>query len=57
MNMENAQKLTRIYNTLLMVKTSGEDTILMGKCLEVFKTFMSEIEITSEEVANIEQEE
>ena len=53
MNMENAQQLTRIYNTLLMVKTSGEDTVLMGKCLEAFKTFMSQIEI---EVTNTEQE-
>ena len=50
MNMNNAQQLTRIYNTLLMVKTSGEDTILMGKCLEAFKAFMSQIEIVPEEV-------
>lgn len=56
MNMDNAQQLTRIYNTLLMVKTSGEDTIVMGKCLEAFKTFMAQIEIVSEEVQNIEQE-
>ena len=41
MNMDNAQQLTRIYNTLLMVKTSGEDTMLMGKCIEAFKVFMS----------------
>lgn len=55
MNMENAQQLTRIYNTLLMVKTSGEDTILMGECLKAFKTFMSEIVIEQTEVSNIEE--
>lgn len=48
MNREKAEQLTRIYNTLLMVKTSGEDTMLMGKCLEAFKAFMSNLEIVEE---------
>ena len=51
MNRDNATQLTRIYNTLQMIKTSGEDTILMGECLKAFKTFISQLEIveTTEE--------
>lgn len=45
MNRANAEQLTRIYNTLLTVKTSGEDTITMGVCLNAFKTFMTNLEI------------
>lgn len=57
MTMENANQLTRIYNTLLMVRTSGEDTILMGKCIEAFKTFMSQIEIEESKEVNMNEEE
>lgn len=48
MNREKAEQLTRIYNTLLTVKTSGEDTITMGVCLSAFKTFMTNLEIVDE---------
>ena len=55
MNMEQAQQLTRIYNTFLLVKTSGEDTILMGKCMEALKAFLAEVKIeTSIKENNIE---
>ena len=50
MNREKAEQLTRIYNTLLTVKTSGEDTITMGVCLNAFKTFMSTLEIVNESI-------
>ena len=49
MNMNDANQLTRIYNTLLLIKTSGEDTITMGNCLQVFKTFLSNISIEEKE--------
>ena len=49
MNMEQAQQLTRIYNTFLLVKTSGEDTIVMGKCLEGFKGFLMNASVEEEE--------
>lgn len=45
MQRKDAEQLTRIYNTLLTVKTSGEDTIVMGTCLNAFKVFMSHLEI------------
>ena len=50
MNMNEANQLTRIYNTLLLVKTSGEDTILMGKCLETFQTFLSQVAIATDDI-------
>lgn len=44
----NLMQLSRIYNTLLLVSTKGEDTVLMGDCLRVFKqvieTMASEVE-------------
>ena len=40
MNIECAEQLVRIYNTLRLVKTSGEDTVLMGKCLESFQNLL-----------------
>lgn len=33
-------QLSHIYNALIMIKTSGEDTIIMGKCLESFQNFL-----------------
>lgn len=52
MNMNEANQLSRIYNTLLLVKTSGEDTMLMGKCLETFKTFLTQISINDDNINN-----
>ncbi len=52
MNMNEANKLSRIYNTLLMVRTSGEDTMTMGKCLEAFKNFLQTAEITEDNIDN-----
>ena len=57
MNMDNATQLSRIYNTLLLIKTSGEDTVLMGKCLEAFKNTLSQIQVETPEGDNdIKQE-
>jgi hypothetical protein len=49
-------QLTRIYNTLLLIRTSGEDTIIMGDCLKALKDWIQEAktnapaeETTSEE--------
>lgn len=52
MNMNEANQLTRIYNTLLLVKTSGEDTVNMGKCLETFRTFLTQTPIIDETTNN-----
>ena len=48
MTQEQAFQLTRIYNTLLIVGTKGEDTIIMGDCLKAFKSLLPEIEIIEE---------
>ena len=40
MNYNDLELLTRIYNTLLLINTRGEDTIAMGECLKAFKTFV-----------------
>ena len=50
MNMHEANQLSRIYNTLLLIKTSGEDTITMGRCLDAFQTFLSQVTIIEDEV-------
>ena len=50
MNMIEANQLSRIYNTLLLVKTSGEDTVIMGRCLDAFQQFLSQATIVENEV-------
>ena len=50
MNMVEADKLSRIYNTLLMVHTSGPDTRIMATCLETFEKFLKETEVITDEV-------
>lgn len=49
MTQELALQLSRIYNTLLLVNTKGEDSILMGECLKAFKNFLANLTITEEE--------
>ena len=49
MNMTEASELTRIYNTLLLVHTSGKDTKMMSQCLEAFETFFAQADITEDE--------
>jgi hypothetical protein len=34
MNYNDLEFLTRLYNTLLLINTKGEDTIMMGECLK-----------------------
>ena len=43
MKMTEANQLSRIYNTLLLVRTSGEDTITMGKCLDAFEILLMDL--------------
>lgn len=57
MNMTEANQLTRIYNTLLLVHTSGKDTKMMSQCLEAFETFFAQAIITEDEMIKIEEEE
>ena len=57
MNMIEADQLTRIYNTLLLVHTSGKDTKMMSQCLEAFETFFAEAVITEDETTEIKEKE
>ena len=57
MNMMEADQLTRIYNTLLLVHTSGKDTKMMSQCLEAFETFFAEAVITEDETTEIKEKE
>ena len=41
---EQFNQLKRIYNTLGMVYTNGENTKIMGKCLEAFQDLIIELE-------------
>lgn len=43
--MDNNQinQLTRIFNTLKLVNTHGEDTLLMAQCLTALKDFIEEV--------------
>ena len=40
MNQNDLEFLTRIYNTLLLVNTKGEDTMVMGECLRALQNFV-----------------
>lgn len=40
MNYNDLELLTRIYNTLLLVNTRGEDTMIMGECLKTLQNFV-----------------
>ena len=57
MNMTEASELTRIYNTLLLVHTSGKDTKIMSQCLEAFETFFAQAVITEDETTEIKEKE
>lgn len=58
MNYNDLELLTRIYNTLLLVNTKGEDTILMGECLKTLQNFVltKKQEITTEQNNKKEEE-
>lgn len=56
MTMLELNQLSRIYNTLLLVKTSGEDTINMGRCLESFQSFLMHASVEEENKINTEEE-
>ena len=55
--MIEADQLTRIYNTLLLVHTSGKDTKTMSQCLEAFETFFAQAIITEDEMIKVEEKE
>ena len=57
MNYNDLQNLTNIYNTLLLVSTRGEDTVLMGNCLSALRNFVLTKKEEFENNQNIKAEE
>ena len=49
MDSNNYAQLKRIFNTLKLVHTSGEDTILMSESLQALKILIENIEINNEQ--------
>ena len=58
MTYEKLEILSRIYNTLLLINTKGEDTLVMADCLNAMKSFIlneqKELEILAAEAAKEE---
>lgn len=44
MNENQFNKMVRIFNTLTLITTSGENTIIMGQCLSAFKDLIAELQ-------------
>ena len=42
MSQNHVQDLTRLYNTLLLVSTKGEDTMIMAECLKALQKVIEE---------------
>lgn len=43
------EQLIRIYNTLGMISTKGDDTVLMAQCLMTLKQYIEEQDSKSKE--------
>lgn len=44
MTQELLEQLIKTYNTLLLVSTKGEDTMIMGQCLTSMRNILMEIQ-------------
>lgn len=40
---EQVEQLTRIYNTMLEIRTKGEDTLVMADCLRALEQVVSQV--------------
>ena len=40
---EQVEQLTRIYNTMLEIRTKGEDTLVMADCLRAFEQVVTQV--------------
>lgn len=49
MTQEQFAQLERIYNTLKLISTKGEDTLVMADCLRAIESLAQEIEIIERE--------
>ena len=44
MNEIQLNQLVRIFNTLKLINTCGEDTIIMAQCLTSFKDLLEDVQ-------------
>ena len=56
MTYEKLEILSRIYNTLLLINTKGEDTIVMADCLNAMRSFIINEKQDLEVIKNNEEE-
>ena len=40
---EQVEQLTRIYNTMLEIRTKGEDTLVMADCLRALEQVIQQV--------------
>ena len=40
---EQVEQLTRIYNTMLEIRTKGEDTLIMADCLRALEQVVQQV--------------
>lgn len=57
MTYQELELLSRVYNTLLLINTKGEDTIYMSECLQALKKFVltKKAELEQPVTENIEE--
>lgn len=51
MTQQQLTQLGKIYNTLGLISTKGEDTVIMAECLKAMKSLYSEIEFLMKQQA------
>lgn len=42
MSEKHVQDLSKLFNTLLLISTKGEDTMIMAECLKALQTIVEE---------------
>ena len=46
---EQVEQLTRIYNTMLEIRTKGEDTLVMADCLRALEQVVTQVMQSSQQ--------
>ena len=54
MTYEKLETLSRIYNTLLLINTKGEDTLIMADCLNAMRNFVTNEQRELEVAMNVQ---
>lgn len=52
MNQNNLQNLQLVFNSLCEINTKGNDTVLMGQCLQVLQQILQEETAAMQEKEN-----